>query len=94
MTPHDRASMFTALAWLAGLALPSLLPAQVTFRLGDGAAAPGQEGVSLPIAIEVEPGAPAVQGWVFSLRYDPEVLGGVKIEKLREADYFVSIEPS
>lgn len=64
----------------------------VTFTLGDANVAPGEIGVTIPLSIDVEPGAFPVIGWTVVLRYDPMTFGGVSLDSTRAAD-IVSFHP-
>ncbi|MBI4584055.1 MAG: hypothetical protein HY717_08535 [Planctomycetes bacterium] len=59
----------------------------VVFKLGEAAAAPGEQDVSLPFSIVVGPGETAATGWSAAVRYDPDVLGQVSIGPGREVEF-------
>src|SRR5688572_26116494 len=93
--PRQRVPMHPrSLSGFGGLALCLLtagLRAQiVTFRLGEATASPGQAGVSVPLTVSVasapEGGQPIAGLWA-TVRYDPAVLGAVRLESARESVY-------
>ena len=68
------------------LAAPTV-SAEVTFQLGVVTARPGETDVTVPISILLDSGSDSIWGWNMALRYDPEVLGNVRFEDTRGADW-------
>ena len=75
----------TLLGFFVFCSADSLICAPVTFDLGEVTAQPGQAEVSLPLSLDVGSEEYAVSGWLVIVRYDPAILGNVRLEETRGA---------
>jgi len=87
MTRPFTASLLTA--WLVVSSLtPALLMAEATLQVGQGTAAPGETEVTVPISLELDPEEDPIEGLSMLIRYDPSVMGNVRVEDTQNADLF------